>query len=122
MFVVSSADHKIRGFRTIKLPATSVFIDVQLIPAKYILWCFAAEIERAGEMSLFHYITYKLVIIKDKRLGVIYYSFASIIVLFTLVEIFVNKGYLEVGKRGDYRENRNYLFIKSWCSITLALT
>ena len=57
---------------------------------------FHFSIQNLLTMSLFHYITYKLVVIKDKRLGVIYYSFAFMIILFTLVEIFVNKGYLEV--------------------------
>ena len=47
-------------------------------------------------MSLLHYITYKLVVIKDRRLGSIYYIITVLIVLYTLAEIFVKKGYLEV--------------------------
>lgn len=47
-------------------------------------------------MSFFHYITYKLVIIRDRRIGFIYYSIAAAIVLYTLAEIFIKKGYLEV--------------------------
>ena len=45
-------------------------------------------------MSLLHYITYKYVVIKDKRLGVAYYSVFALIALYTLVQIFINKGYL----------------------------
>lgn len=47
-------------------------------------------------MSLLHYITYKLVIIRDRRIGSIYYAIAVLIVLYTLAEIFLKKGYLEV--------------------------
>lgn len=47
-------------------------------------------------MSLLHYITYKLVVIRDRRIGFIYYSIAVLIVLYTLAEIFVKKGYLKV--------------------------
>ena len=47
-------------------------------------------------MSFFHYITYKLVIIRDRRIGFIYYTIAAAIVLYTLAEIFIKKGYLEV--------------------------
>lgn len=47
-------------------------------------------------MSMLHYITYKLVIIRDRRVGSIYYTIAVLIVLYTLAEIFVKKGYLEV--------------------------
>ncbi|KAJ7373491.1 hypothetical protein OS493_011087 [Desmophyllum pertusum] len=46
-------------------------------------------------MSMLHYITYKLVIIRDRRVGSIYYTIAVLIVLYTLAEIFVKKGYLE---------------------------
>lgn len=46
-------------------------------------------------MSLLHYITYKLVVIRDRRIGFIYYTIAVAIVLYTLAEIFVKKGYLE---------------------------
>lgn len=47
-------------------------------------------------MSLLHYITYKLVIIRDRRIGSIYYTIAVLIVFYTLAEIFLKKGYLEV--------------------------
>ena len=49
-----------------------------------------------ARMSFFHYITYKLVIIRDRRIGFIYYTIAAAIVLYTLAEIFIKKGYLEV--------------------------
>lgn len=47
-------------------------------------------------MSLFHYVTYKYIIIKDKRLGIAYYCLAGLILLYTVVQIFVNKAYLQV--------------------------
>ena len=47
-------------------------------------------------MSFLHYITFKLVVIRDKRIGSIYYTLAAVIVLYTLAEIFLKKGYLEV--------------------------
>lgn len=47
-------------------------------------------------MSFFHYATYKYVTIRDSRLGVGYYVTAALIIGFTLAEVFVNKGYLEV--------------------------
>ncbi|CAH3136935.1 unnamed protein product [Porites lobata] len=46
-------------------------------------------------MSFLHYITFKLVVIRDKRIGSIYYTLAAVIVLYTLAEIFLKKGYLE---------------------------
>ena len=46
--------------------------------------------------SLLHYYTYKIVVIRDKRLGTIYYVVALLILLYTLGEVFVKKGYLEV--------------------------
>lgn len=48
------------------------------------------------EMSFFHYVTYKYVIIKDKRLGVAYYVLAVAIILYTLVQLLINKSYLQV--------------------------
>ena len=48
-------------------------------------------------MSMLHYVTFKYVVIKDKRLGVAYYCLAAVIVLYTLVQIVINKAYLEVG-------------------------
>ena len=47
-------------------------------------------------MSFFHYATYKYVTIPDSRLGVGYYLTAAFIVIFTMAEIFMSKGYLEV--------------------------
>lgn len=52
-------------------------------------------------MSLLHYITYKLVIIRDRRIGVIYYVIAIAVILYSLAEIFVKKGYLEFDTAPD---------------------
>ena len=49
------------------------------------------------DMSLLHYETYKYVVIKDRRLGVAYYTLLSFIILYILVQLVLNKGYLEVG-------------------------
>ena len=46
--------------------------------------------------SLFYYVTYKYVLLKDARLGLLYYVLAVLTVLYTIVEIFVRKGYMEV--------------------------
>lgn len=45
---------------------------------------------------MLNYVTYKYVILKDYRLGLFYYVLASLIILYTLIEILYNKGYLEV--------------------------
>ena len=47
-------------------------------------------------MSLFYYVTYKYVVLKDSRLGALYYSLAMLTVFYTVVEIFIRKGYMEV--------------------------
>ena len=47
-------------------------------------------------MSHFHYVTYKYVVIKDKRLGVAYYTVALLIVFYILMQLVLNKAYLEV--------------------------
>lgn len=47
-------------------------------------------------MSFFHYATYKYITICDSRLGIGYYLTALLIIIFTLAEIFLSKGYLEV--------------------------
>ena len=47
-------------------------------------------------MSLFHYVTYKYVVIKDKRLGIAYYLLAALILIYTSVQIILNKAYLKV--------------------------
>lgn len=64
--------------------------------AKY--FAFSANIitGRLNKMSLFFYVTYKLVLLKDKRLGVLYYVLAVLALLYTVVEIFVRKGYMDV--------------------------
>lgn len=46
--------------------------------------------------GFFYYVTYKYVLLKDARLGVLYYLLAALIVLYTVVEIFVRKGYMQV--------------------------
>ena len=46
--------------------------------------------------SLFYYVTYKYVLLKDARLGVLYYVLALLTVVYTIVEIFIRKGYMEV--------------------------
>ena len=46
--------------------------------------------------SFFYYVTYKYVLLKDARLGVAYYLLAALIVLYTVVEIVFNKGYMAV--------------------------
>lgn len=46
--------------------------------------------------SLWSYVTYKYVILKDSRLGIAYYVLAVAIVLYTISEIVFSKGYLEV--------------------------
>ena len=43
------------------------------------------------------YVTYKYVVLKDRRLGVAYYILAISIVLFIITEVFYRKGYLQVG-------------------------
>ena len=46
--------------------------------------------------GFFYYVTYKYVLLKDARLGVLYYLLAALILLYTVVEIFVRKGYMQV--------------------------
>lgn len=45
--------------------------------------------------DFFHYVTYKYVILKDRRLGVAYYILALLILIYTVIEIFYRKGYLQ---------------------------
>lgn len=45
---------------------------------------------------MLNYVTYKYVVLKDWRLGISYYVLASLIVLYTVFEVVVNKGYLLV--------------------------
>ena len=46
--------------------------------------------------AMLNYVTYKYVVLKDFRLGILYYVLVASIVLYTLTEIFFNKGYLHV--------------------------
>ena len=46
--------------------------------------------------SFLYYVTHKYVLLKDARLGVAYYLLAALIVLYTVVEIVFNKGYMAV--------------------------
>jgi len=56
-------------------------------------------------MSFFHYVTYKYIIIKDKKLGIAYYVLASLILFYTIVQIFINKAYMQFdhSPRGNIR-------------------
>ena len=47
-----------------------------------------------------YYVTYKYVLIKDARLGLLYYVLALLTILYTVTEIFIRKGYMEVGTFG----------------------
>lgn len=47
-------------------------------------------------MSLLNYVTYKYVVLKDARLGLTYYILVALILLYSVVEIVFNKGYLQV--------------------------
>ena len=42
------------------------------------------------------YVTYKYVRLRDARLGALYYILALLILIYSLVEIFVRKGYMQV--------------------------
>ena len=46
--------------------------------------------------SLFYYVTYKYVLLKDARLGLLYYLLALMIIIYTVIEIFFNRGYMQV--------------------------
>ena len=43
-----------------------------------------------------NYVTYKYVLLKDARLGLLYYILVLLAVVYTVMEIFVSKGYLRV--------------------------
>ena len=47
--------------------------------------------------GFFYYVTYNYVLLKDSRLGVLYYLLALLILLYSVVEIVIRKGYLQVG-------------------------
>lgn len=49
-----------------------------------------------GDGSLLYYVTYKYVRLKDRRLGVLYYVLVLLTILYTMIEIFIRKGYMEV--------------------------
>ena len=51
--------------------------------------------------GLLDYVTYKYVVLKDRRLGVAYYILAVAILIFTVTEVFVRKGYLKVITMGQ---------------------
>lgn len=46
------------------------------------------------------YVTYKYVRLRDSRLGALYYILALLILIYSLIEIFVRKGYMQVKSKG----------------------
>lgn len=60
-------------------------------------------------MSLFFYVTYKLVLLKDKRLGTLYYVLATLAFLYTVMEIFIMKGYMNVRGYNYSSRTQGYL-------------
>lgn len=50
----------------------------------------------ASSAGLLDYVTYKYVVLKDRRLGIGYYVLAISIVVYIITEVFIRKGYLEV--------------------------
>ena len=65
--------------------------------------------------SLFYYVTYKYVLLKDARLGVLYYVLALLTVVYTIVEIFIRKGYMEVSL--IYSNLSIFVFMKNSCAV-----
>eukprot|EP00117_Sycon_ciliatum_P014807 scpid69513/ scgid5034/ P2X receptor E len=49
-------------------------------------------------MSALYYVTFKYVVIRDKRLGIAYYAMTLGVLLYACSEIILNKGYLEYDK------------------------
>ena len=49
-----------------------------------------------ARLSALHYVTPKYVVLSDKRLGLIYYLLVILILVFTVFELFLWKGYLDV--------------------------
>ena len=49
-----------------------------------------------ARLSALHYVTPKYVVLSDKRLGLIYYLLVILILIFTVFELFLWKGYLDV--------------------------
>ena len=65
-----------------------------------------------GDGNLFYYVTYKYVLLKDARLGVLYYVLALLTVLYTVVEIFIRKGYMEVNLTRHYKHGCSKFAVK----------
>lgn len=51
---------------------------------------------KMARLSVLHYVTPKYVVLSDKRLGLIYYLLVILILIFTVFELFLWKGYLDV--------------------------
>lgn len=49
-----------------------------------------------ARLSVLHYVTPKYVVLYDKRLGLIYYLLVILILIFSVLELFLWKGYLDV--------------------------
>ena len=57
---------------------------------------------RSGCMQvMLDYVTYKYVRLRDSRLGALYYILALLILIYSAIEIFLRKGYLEVYIAGN---------------------
>lgn len=54
---------------------------------------------------MFDYVTYKYVRLRDSKLGALYYILALLILIYSLVEIFLRKGYMQV------------FLVKATCSV-----
>lgn len=54
---------------------------------------------------MFDYVTYKYVRLRDSKLGALYYILALLILIYSLVEIFFRKGYMQV------------FLVKATCSV-----
>lgn len=46
--------------------------------------------------EMLDYVTYKYVRLRDSRLGALYYILALLILVYSLIEVFLRKGYLQV--------------------------
>ena len=56
---------------------------------------------RIGRLcKMLDYVTYKYVRLRDSRLGALYYILALLILVYSLVEIFLRKGYMQVVQVG----------------------
>lgn len=54
------------------------------------------EFKGATSEIMFDYVTYKYVRLRDSKLGALYYILALLILIYSLVEIFLRKGYMQV--------------------------